>query len=260
MTAAIVLAVASAAPAPDGGRASNFAVVPPPLAVLAFLGTVALGLLLLAASAYFALRSRPAWARRGLLAAVGLGALYGAALVGLGLASEEVTLPVGGEKGFCEMDCHLVYSVDSVERIASSGGVPAGEIWSVALRTRFDESTIASFRSREAPVLAELLLRLGRGRRQRVARAISQRRERATARARGRLGMGSTASPRGELSDPSRLRPAARAAPASAAGDRPRVGLPSPARQRDGALAREGVAAPARRSQVSPSWRAAGPP
>lgn len=152
MTAAIVLAVASAAPAPDGGRASNFAVVPPPLAVLAFLGTVALGLLLLAASAYFALRSRPAWARRGLLAAVGLGALYGAALVGLGLASEEVTLPVGGEKGFCEMDCHLVYSVDSVERIASSGGVPAGEIWSVALRTRFDESTIASFRSREAPL------------------------------------------------------------------------------------------------------------
>ncbi len=159
---ALMLAYAFAVPAASGGtpaevsamvsRASNFAVVPPPLAALAFLGIAGLGLLLLAASAYSALRSQPLRARRLFAGALGLGVTYGLALVGVAFAGGEVTLPTGGEKYFCEIDCHLAYSVESIERVEEAGGEATEALWTVTLRTRFDESTIASFRSREAPL------------------------------------------------------------------------------------------------------------
>jgi hypothetical protein len=79
------------------------------------------------------------------------GALFGAAiaiyfvlLLGFSLASREIILAVGEEKRFCEIDCHLAYSVQSVTSPLPPTA-PAGAIrYVVTLRTRFDETTIAS--------------------------------------------------------------------------------------------------------------------
>ncbi len=117
------------------------AFVPPlaPLVLLAFLGA---GFLIfcsaVAAAVALALR------RRGLAKILGVGALavavaYGAFLGGAAVLSRERTLHPGEKKYFCEMDCHLAYSV-------AATAAPAGNLRVVTVRTWFDPSTIASFR------------------------------------------------------------------------------------------------------------------
>jgi hypothetical protein len=117
------------------------AFVPPlsPLALLAFLGG---GFLIFASGlgAAIALAGR----RSGLAKVLGAGSLalllaYGAALVGAALLSRDRTLRQGEKKYFCEMDCHVAYSLAE----ASS---PAETVRAVTVLTWFDPSTIASFR------------------------------------------------------------------------------------------------------------------
>jgi hypothetical protein len=116
------------------------ALVPPlaPLVTLLFLGT---GFVIFCGAIGAALAAA---ARRTRLARLlGSGALtasvvYGVLLLAASLLSRERTLVPGERKYFCEIDCHLAYSVDSV----SDGG----ESLSVAIRTWFDPSTIAPFR------------------------------------------------------------------------------------------------------------------
>jgi hypothetical protein len=110
-----------------------------------------------------------------LLALLGLGALYAlvrgrygrmrVTLVGLALVafvyaglvlafsvkSEARVLARGEEKYFCEIDCHLAYSVVGVRRAKTLGAGGAlrlarGEFLLVTLRTRFDANTISSGR------------------------------------------------------------------------------------------------------------------
>lgn len=113
-----------------------------PLVVLAFLGTAALLAALLlaaAASAVLGKRSLAGWlAVGGTLVAAG----YGATLIAFSLASRETVLKPGDRKYFCEIDCHLAYSVEGVEATV----VPAGTIYAVSLKTWFDPNTVASFR------------------------------------------------------------------------------------------------------------------
>jgi hypothetical protein len=117
------------------------AFVPPlaPLVLLAFLGA---GFLIfcsaVAAGVALALR-RSGLARilGGTCLAVALA--YGALLVGAALLSRERTLRSGEKKYFCEMDCHLAYSV-------AGTASPGGGLRVVTVRTWFDPSTIASFR------------------------------------------------------------------------------------------------------------------
>jgi len=132
--------------------AYNFPLLPAPVAVLAFLGTAAAALALALAIAVSLATGRAAWARRLAIAGVALAGVYLLALVGFALASKEVTLARGGEKSFCEIDCHLAYSVTDVGRGAAiPGATPlAGEFWLVRLRTRFDETTISARRGRQA--------------------------------------------------------------------------------------------------------------
>jgi hypothetical protein len=134
--------------------AYNFPLLPAPVAVLAFLGTAAAALALALAIAVSLATGRAAWARRLALAGFALAGIYLLALVGFALASNEVTLARGGEKSFCEIDCHLAYSVTDVSRGAAIPGVTplAGEFWIVRLRTRFDETTISARRGREVPL------------------------------------------------------------------------------------------------------------
>ena len=136
----------------------NFASLPAPLAVLAFLATVALGLTLALAVAICLATGRRRWAGRLAAGAAGLALAYAAILLGFSLRSREVTLARGGEKYFCEIDCHLAYSIAEVRRSAPPGGAPdtaggtagaGGELWRVRLRTRFDETTTSSRRARD---------------------------------------------------------------------------------------------------------------
>lgn len=76
---------------------------------------------------------------------------YGATLVGASTFSKNYDLTPGEEKYFCEIDCHIAYSIVGVEKsktIGSAAGAKtaAGLFYTVHLRTRFDEKTISPTR------------------------------------------------------------------------------------------------------------------
>ena len=129
------------------GIASNMN-FPTPVAVLGFLAAIG-GLVLSALAALtFLFVRKPKWTRW-------LGALVGACafiyfglLFAMALASREETLAPGQEKYFCEIDCHLAYSVG-----ASREDIQDGERRvHILLRTRFDETTISPRRPKDAPL------------------------------------------------------------------------------------------------------------
>ena len=73
-------------------------------------------------------------------------------VLGFSLASEAKVLARGEEKYFCEIDCHLAYSVAGVRRAKTLGGAAArGEFLVVTLKTRFDEETVSPRRG-DAPL------------------------------------------------------------------------------------------------------------
>jgi hypothetical protein len=90
-------------------------------------------------------------AKWALLAGSIIVASYGAMLAGTSLASREMTLSPGQEKYFCEVDCHLAYSVTGVTASKTIGGGASavtgpGTFYVVTIRTRFDEKTISPHR------------------------------------------------------------------------------------------------------------------
>jgi hypothetical protein len=118
---------------------TNFSFLPAPLSVLAFLGAGLLTAAFLAAAAVAALAGRGPFARRLLLGSAVLPPAYGVVLIALGAATRERTVPRGNEKFFCEIDCHVGYSVLSFIEKGDGGGRRAV----VTLRSRFDETTIS---------------------------------------------------------------------------------------------------------------------
>src|SRR5512132_1607700 len=135
---------------------TNFQSIPAPLSMLAFVGTGALEIALWTiATALIAMRRR----RPASLAAAGgvaVAIAYFAALVGLSIRSRERILERGTEKYFCEIDCHVAYSVVGAATRASLGGRSArGSYRIVTLRIRFDERTTAPGRPRGAPLTQE---------------------------------------------------------------------------------------------------------
>jgi hypothetical protein len=86
----------------------------------------------------------------GLLIAL-VGGSYCLFLFGAGIVTSDKTLPEGNWKYFCEPDCHIAYSVSSVETAAALGtesnlAQANGEYVVVRLKTWFDEHSIAKFR------------------------------------------------------------------------------------------------------------------
>ena len=66
-------------------------------------------------------------------------------------SSNDRVLLRGQEKHFCEIDCHLAYSVLDVKQMKSLGNPPhtanaLGTFYVVTVRTRFDETTIGARR------------------------------------------------------------------------------------------------------------------
>ena len=119
-----------------------------PLSVMAFLGTAFL-LGICALIILFALATRKKWLGivAGSLASV-LATLYLLALLGVSLTSHEKLLAPGERKYFCEIDCHLAYSVAGVEERAVLGDElhqtqSNGRFIIVHLQTWFDPGTIS---------------------------------------------------------------------------------------------------------------------
>jgi hypothetical protein len=106
----------------------------------------------------------------GLLIAL-VGGSYSLFLLGAGVVTSDKTLPEGNWKYFCEPDCHIAYSISSVETAAALGtesnlAQANGEYVVVRLKTWFDEHSIAKFRGNApltpVPRLASLMDQEGR--------------------------------------------------------------------------------------------------
>ncbi len=130
---------------PTASFASNIN-FPAPLGVLGFLavcGGVFVGTACIIIF-WFAKKTRLA---RTTAIALGLGATgYLILLLGFSAMSEARTLTRGQEKYFCEIDCHLAYSVVDVKEQTESAGMR----YIVTLRTRFDETTTSPSRPKDA--------------------------------------------------------------------------------------------------------------
>lgn len=119
--------------------------------VLAFLGTAfVLGLALLVMLHAIATRKRGRAGKVGFAALIVLGG-YVILLVAFSLVSREKVLAFGEEKHFCEIDCHLAYSVVSLRKTKTLGTPPhetmaEGVFYVVTIKTRFDETTIGPHR------------------------------------------------------------------------------------------------------------------
>jgi hypothetical protein len=122
-----------------------------PIGVLALLGTgfvFGLAALLLIQSLIVKQKSRVKVALVAMTVIVGA---YLAAMLIFSFASHETVLARGTEKHFCEIDCHLAYSIVDTRQTKSLGTAPnqstaQGVFTVVTIKTRFDETTIGSGR------------------------------------------------------------------------------------------------------------------
>lgn len=132
----------------------NFQIVPAPVAVLSFLALGLGELVALGTAVVLRELGRRRLAKFALLAAAAATAVYLLVLVGLSAVSREQVADPGDEKYFCEVDCHLAYSVVGTQSAESIGegatrSAARGAYRIVTLRVRFDEETISSHRPRD---------------------------------------------------------------------------------------------------------------
>jgi hypothetical protein len=120
-----------------------------PLAVLAFLGAAVCTIALTVSIIVTRLSGKKQLSALLMKVLAGGLGMYFVLMLGFSAFSKDYDLRLGAEKHFCEIDCHLAYSVTKVERatvvpaefagrIADGGG----QLYLVTLRTRFDETTI----------------------------------------------------------------------------------------------------------------------
>lgn len=132
-----------------------------PLVVLLFLGAC-FGLAVTGLAFLYGLVRRKSWLTRYSLAVAVAGVgLYSTLLLAASLTSREKVLRPGEQKYFCEIDCHVAYSVMNVATTRVLGAPPqqataTGTFYVVKVRSWFDERTISSRRSRTAPLRPDL--------------------------------------------------------------------------------------------------------
>ncbi|HTT22980.1 MAG TPA: hypothetical protein VMG82_28875 [Candidatus Sulfotelmatobacter sp.] len=121
---------------------------PAPLAVLGFLAA-SIGLFAAVAAVLIFWFARKPRLVRVAAFVIGSGAvLYLTLLLSFSASSRDTILSRGQEKYFCEIDCHLAYSVVEVKRYDQG---PVAD-YIITLRTRFDETTTSSNRPEGAPL------------------------------------------------------------------------------------------------------------
>ncbi len=164
----------------------------PTHAVPAFLAFLATGFVVLLAGgvACLALLARKFdLARRLVVAALAVMALYGVVLLVVSLASSEKALALGQQKYFCEVDCHLAYSVEDISTTKTLGPEPQavtanGSFYVVTVKVWFDQRTISPTRGNFplAPAHRKVVVVDERGREYRVSPAGQEARARAEGR------------------------------------------------------------------------------
>ena len=121
--------------------------------VLAFLGSALYAVAATIAMIVLALAGKLHIAKRILQVSVAGAVVYLVLLFGSSAVSTERVLSAGEEKYFCEVDCHVAYSVPEVRQEKALGSSAAQGLYMVVkLRTRFDEKTISARRGKEAPL------------------------------------------------------------------------------------------------------------
>ncbi len=122
-----------------------------PIGALLFLGTAFLIACLLLLLIFCVITKRFSLTKFSALAIVVVAALYLSLLLLFSWTSVEKGLARGEEKHFCEIDCHLAYSVLDSHPTKTLGTTPnqltaAGLFRVITIKTRFDEKTISSTR------------------------------------------------------------------------------------------------------------------
>ncbi len=122
-----------------------------PFVVLTFLGTCFL--LFVVAVVILASLVWRKWnvSKYAALGACAIAGVYLALLFGASVTSEESVLTSNGKKYFCEIDCHIAYSIEGVATAKELGAAPqqakaSGSFYIVKLKTWFDENTISAHR------------------------------------------------------------------------------------------------------------------
>lgn len=127
--------------------------------ILAFLGFGFLeGVAVVATIVLFAVEKRRLAARI-VVGAAGTAALYAALLLLFSLTSRDQVAAIAEEKYFCEVDCHLAYSVVDVRESKALGNgtsraTARGLYRVVTLRVRFDPDTTSSHRPKDMALTA----------------------------------------------------------------------------------------------------------
>jgi hypothetical protein len=122
-----------------------------PIGVLLCLGTAFLLLFLVLVLILSLITKRVSLTKFSALAMVVTGTAYLFLLLIFSWSSSEKILARGQEKHFCEIDCHLAYSILDSQTTKTLGTAPdeltaAGLFRVVTIRTRFDEKTISPTR------------------------------------------------------------------------------------------------------------------
>jgi hypothetical protein len=117
-----------------------------PVGALAFLGTGCLLLVIGLVLVYSVLRKKFGLTKFALIGMALVAGFYLVCLLIFSFASSEKVLARGEEKHFCEIDCHLAYSVTDVRETKALGDAPnqvtaAGNFRVITIKTRFDETT-----------------------------------------------------------------------------------------------------------------------
>lgn len=136
-----------------------------PIVVLAFLGTAFLVVVSLFVGLAGMLRRSRALALTGIAAGAAMILGYSAVLLGLSLLSRDVQLPQGAWKYFCEIDCHIAYSVGPLQvmsppQLELQPQQANGKLVIVQLKTWFDPSTISPQRGNGPLMPSERKVRL----------------------------------------------------------------------------------------------------
>ena len=121
------------------------------LVVLMLFGTALCLAVTLLALLYAALRQSALVAKAAGASAALIVSGYAVLLFGAALTTPDRTLAAGGWKYFCEMDCHIAYSVEKAQSGAVLGNETRlvnakGRFVVARLKTWFDPNTIAKFR------------------------------------------------------------------------------------------------------------------
>ena len=121
---------------------------PAPLGALTFLGTGFVGFLAAVFLIYSLIVRKFGRARLALLAGILVAGVYLAIVLVFSFSSSEKVLARGQEKHFCEIDCHLAYSIVEVKQAKTTGSAPNqaianGVFTLVTMKTRFDETSIS---------------------------------------------------------------------------------------------------------------------